>query len=262
VGELRWVEGTNWQREAEGVLDLSAVEWPDHGLRAEGLEARLILEGGSGALKGEITVDKVLFGTYVLEKVVVEVEAPPDGPASLQLVQAHLLGGRVWTAPFFWDWRAGTGTIPLVFEELDLAGLAEHIPSLRGVIEGRLSGHLPLARDGKRWRARHGLLELSPGFPARLEYPANGLLTAGVDPDSARYQQLLVVEEGLKHLALEVLRLELYNPKTPDTALSVRLEGVSTSPKAVVPVILNLHVNGEVDQLLRLMESEEFEFEF
>lgn len=136
------------------------------------------------------------------------------------------------------------------------------LPHWEGTLSGRIDGRIPLQRKAGRWRLPGGRLELDRRVPARLEYPADGLLTGGMAPDAPRYQQLRMVEDGLKHLTLQALQVDLFDPQTPQTAVRVRLEGTSTSARAIVPVILNLNLNGPLEDLIELIHTDRLEFSF
>jgi hypothetical protein len=97
---------------------------------------------------------------------------------------------------------------------------------------------------------------------ARLQYPATGWLTDNVSPESPRYEQLRMVEQGLQNLAIQTLTVDVLDSQTAPTAARIHLEGTSTSPQAIVPINLTLSLNGQFHELLRLLQTPKLEVSF
>lgn len=247
------------------VLDLAKVEWPARKLVLEHLHTTLALvsidppESRSGEI---ITVDRVAYDTHELTDVTLGFELMSEARIRLQLVEASLLDGRVHSAPFVWHLPTGDFEMSLNLENVDLEPLSRTIPHWDGTVTGRLDGRIPLSRKAGQWRTAGGRLELNRAVAASLHYPAQGLLTGGMDPASPRYDQLKLVEAGLENLALQALALDVCDPKTPGTPLRIHLEGTSTSAQVIVPVILNLNFNGQFAEVLRLLNTGDFEWSF
>lgn len=251
-----------WDVSPTLTLDLERIEWPARELTIENLRTTLdlaSLDPPASANPGPISVGRLRFGTYEVSEVEVNATILAEGKVRLELRRASLLDGRVWSDPVVWDWR--TGDLGLVFhaQAVDLQRLSTLIPRWEGTLSGRIDGRIPLQRKAGHWRLQGGRLELDRRAPASLEYPADGLLTSSMAPDSPRYQQLRLVEEGLKHLTLQALRVDMFDPQTPGSAVRIRLEGTSTSARAIVPVILNLNLNGPFADLLELIDQDQLD---
>jgi hypothetical protein len=237
-------------------LALERIEWPQKKLTVHGLRGavRWGAPEGAGALDAEeISVEAIRFGDYELTNARARLEWLSHRLVRVQLVDAQFFDGHVRMPPFVWDLETGNFEPVLVLEDVNLTRLAKLLPQFSGSIDGYLNGRLPFTV--KAWKAKTtgGRLELNRLRPARIQYPADGLLTRGLAADSDRFRQLKLMEEGLKDLRLEVLTIDLYDPERPQTPVRVHLEGTFTSPRAIVPIIFNLNVNGDLDQALRLL---------
>jgi hypothetical protein len=178
-----------------------------------------------------------------------------------ELVNAMVLGGRVRVPPVRWNPRTKEIDAVLELERISLRRLADLIPRFAGSIEGGLSGRVPIRWGEGGFAVDACLLRLDGSLPARLRYPAKGLLTRGAAPASDRYKQLQLVEAALEDLRLTDLVIELYPPDQRQTPVRLRLEGTFSSEQAVVPVKFNLNLNGDLDPVWRLLQLGEFDLE-
>ena len=165
-------------------------------------------------------------------------------------------------APFTWDLDTGDLGLELRMTGLDLAELGRQIPKFAGTLEGRIDGQIPIVRKAGRWQISAARLELDRQVRAHLSYPAEGLLTGGLSPGSPRYRQLEMAEAGLKDLRLQNLTADFDGVATPQPMLRLRLEGLSTSPRAIVPILVSLNLHGDFAELLALLHTAPFELPF
>lgn len=246
-------------------LNLTRIECPGQKLLLEGLTGTLALASLDplrSATNDCFTLRRLEWQGREITNLVLTLRCLPGARLRVQLVNANLFGGRVWSEPFRVDGQTGDLAVRLRLAGLDLRRLSREIPHWTGDLEGRIRGTLAVRRKNGHWQPEASRLELDPSVPARFQYPADGLLTASLAPDSPRYQQLKMVEEGLKDLTLKALNIDLLPPGETNRVARVRLEGVSVSDRLIVPVILTINVNGGLRQLLGMLERGNFEFSF
>jgi hypothetical protein len=246
-------------------LDLAKVEWPARKLTVEDVHTALSFisvnppQSPSGEL---LTVDRVAYDAYALTDITLGVELKPDGHLQLQLVEAGVFDGTVRIAPFLWNLRNGDFSASAELERVDLQQLGRMIPRWDGELTGRLRGRVSVSRRNGQWRASGATFELDRSIAASLHYPAQGLLTDGMNPDSPRYEQLRLVETALENLALQAFSIDVGDPGTPATPARIHLEGTSVSSRAIVPIILNINFNGQFEELLQLFNAGGYEWSF
>lgn len=244
-------------------VELAQLDWPARNLSLGELRTTLTIRGSDARLASttdELMAGRLSWGDQQLTDLRARLEHTADGMIQLELLDALWLGGRVRVKPLRWEPATGDLQLTLWLDALELNELGRQIPGFTGQLSGRLNGRIPIARHRGRWHIEGGRLELDPSVPASLAYPADGVLTSGLQPGSPRYNQLRQVEVGLADLTLLALTADLEGPDPQSPILRLRLEGVSHSAHAVVPVTLNLNVQGDFDQLLRLLESGQLEF--
>jgi hypothetical protein len=240
--------------------------------RIEAPKLALVLEGIRGVLSGiwpgregmpitnAVQVDRIGWGDYAASNLFLRGAALPAGRMQLEVTEAQLMGGRVRVPPFDWDTRLGQFEALFEFEEVSLASLAALLPRFAGSIEGALSGRVPVRFTAGEFHLGAGHLTLDRGRPARLQYPAAGLLTRGAKPGSDRYRQLALLEQALGDLSLTSLGLELFPSDQTQTPVRLYLEGTFASPDAVIPVRFHLNLNGDWESLVRLLGRGELEW--
>jgi hypothetical protein len=208
-----------------------------------------------------LALDQVWYGDHEVTDVRLRMDWTDQQIARVELVQARYLGGEIRAAPFQWDLSGRNFELDLDLEGLKLEQLALHIPQFAGSIEGSLDGRLAIGLEGGEIAIRGGRLELDRERAGRLQYPAEGLLTAGLPAGSDEQRRLALVEDGLKDLRLQGLTVDLYDPEDPETPVKISLEGTSVSERAIVPIQFHLNLRGDVDPLLRWWQSGNFEFD-
>lgn len=263
---VRLAADARWEASLRLVLDLTQAEWPAKKLTVENLSTTVTLNSldppQSRAGGDVLTVGRIAFDAYELTDVTVGFELRPEARVELQLADARLFGGHVGSAPFLWNLRTGDFEVSLNFENVDLQRVNQMFPPWGGSVTGRLEGRIPLSHKAGQWRTRGGRLQLNREVAGRLQYPSQGLLTGGMSSKSPRYAQLKLVEEGLENLMLQALTLDICDPETPRTPIRIHLEGTSISPRVIVPVILNLNLNGQFEEIVRLLNPGSYEWSF
>ena len=119
--------------------------------------------------------------------------------------------------------------------------------------EQRLQIVLPLRIDAAGLRLGTGWLQLKPGVHAEIQFNTSGLLTRGVSPGNPSYAVLKKVESGLLKLKINELRLDIRPPNAPPgRSAQLHIAGEPVDPDVKAPVVLDLNVNGPLEQLINL----------
>jgi hypothetical protein len=208
-----------------------------------------------------LALDQVWYGDHEVTDVRLRMDWMDRQIARVELAQARYLGGQIRAAPFQWNLGSRNFEMELELEGLRLEQLARQIPQFAGSVEGFLDGRLAIGLEDGEIAIRGGHLELDRERAGRLQYPAEGLLTAGLPAGSDEQRRLALVEDGLKDLRLQALTVVLYDPEEPETPVRISLEGTSVSERAIVPIQFHLNLRGDVDPLLRWWQSGNFEFD-
>jgi hypothetical protein len=255
-----------------GTVPLSALKVPEEltGGKAVEVTGEVAARGRFRFASGEefgwwpvvgLALDQVWYGDHEVTDVRLRMDWVDRQIARVELAQASYLGGQIRAAPFPWDMESRSFEMEMEFEGLRLDQLARQIPQFAGSIEGFLDGRLAIGLEDGEIAIRGGRLELDRERAGRLEYPAEGLLTAGLPVGSDEQRRLALVEDGLKDLRLEALTVDLYDPGDPETPVKISLEGTSVSERAIVPIQFHLNLRGDVDPLLRWWQRGDFEFD-
>jgi hypothetical protein len=255
-----------------GTVPLSALKVPEEltGGKAMEVTGEVAARGRFRFASGEefgwwpvvgLALDQVWYGDHEVTDVRLRMDWMDRQIARVELAQASYLGGQIRAAPFQWDLESRNFEMELELEGLRLDQLARQIPQFAGSVEGFLDGRLAIGLEDGEIAIRGGRLELDRERAGRLEYPAEGLLTAGLPAGSDEQRRLALVEDGLKDLRLEALTVDLYDPGDPETPVKISLEGTSVSERAIVPIQFHLNLRGDVDPLLRWWQRGNFEFD-
>jgi hypothetical protein len=254
--------GGNYAMHSDVRFEFEAIEWSAPRIVAGGVRGEFAWgppEQSEQRGRDPIRVEHLGYGDWEATDVTVEVEWVNRRTARVELTDASFLGGQVWTEPFLWNLENGEFETVVYLGQVSLEELAEKLPQFDGSVEGSLNGRLPVGLTAKGLELRGGWLELGRDRPARLRYAAEGLLTRRLGTGPERIRQLKLVEEGLKDLRLDALTVELNDPDAPETPVRLRLEGTFATAQAIVPVIFNMNVNGDLAQVLRLMRLKQLQ---
>lgn len=224
-------------------------------LRAEGIEADLEFTDFAAVTTrpGTLHIRELHTGELVLSDLAAGFSL--EGTDRIVVTRASLqaLGGHLTAEPF---------TLVPSRAELDAVILADGISveevmaltqDLPAKATGRVNGRVPVRIGGDGLRLGTGWLELKPGVRAEIEFHAQGLLTGGASPGSPGYAVLQKVESGLLKLRISELRLDIRPTNAPaGRSARLHLKGEPVDPEVKAPVILDLNVNGPLEQLINL----------
>ncbi len=262
TGHYRLSPGKRLDLRPELDLALERIEWPEQKLTVEGVQGRLSGKWPAptnAPTDRELRIDRIRYGDYEATDLRWRVVRLDERQIELELKTARVLDGTVRVPAFRWELGSDRLDATVDLEQVNLARLTELVPRFAGSIEGAVNGRVPIRIAGGRLSVGEATLRLDRSRPARLRYPADGLLTKDVPPGSERYRQLERIEGALTDLRLTELIIQLHSAEHPETPIRLRIEGTFSSDDAVIPVNFNLNLNGDVDQVLELLSRGDLE---
>ncbi|MCF7854827.1 MAG: YdbH domain-containing protein [Candidatus Pacebacteria bacterium] len=161
-------------------------------------------------------------------------------------------GGMLRTHATRFNLRKPDFELVLYAEDIQLQQVLGLMKNFNGTAEGTLYGRIPFAI--KDWRISYdqGFLYSVPGKTGALKVKEAGLLTATVPPGHPNYARLKQAEKALQDFRFDVFKLDFGGKGTSDTRLSMHLEGRSRANENLPPVILDVNVNGALQEYINM----------
>jgi hypothetical protein len=187
-----------------------------------------------------------------------------NGTFALARCEGEFLGGTLGMEPTEFDLFAEEITFSFTLALDKVAGerLVEVVPGFKGELKGLLAGRIPLSdRDGDWNYLDGGHLELEAVPEGRLSYPADGLLTEGLDPQSSNYKRSRLVELALQDLKVKKLRFEFLEDLLEGRVIKGEVLGSSMVDDKVINVTYRPKLKGDLAALLRQLEFGGLSFE-
>ncbi len=177
------------------TLDAKIIEldWPEGSLAAKDAVLRAeIAHTNEGWSVDAFKLSSALTETFGAKwsNLVLEAKGRAGKDFILEPITTKVLGGRVRVGGFRVNPKnAGVVPIRIDVEGIEMAQLAEAIPQFKGEATGKLSGYLACEWVEDRLRMVDGRLRIDEDSGARLSYNVDGLLTGGMQPGTASYEQ-------------------------------------------------------------------------
>lgn len=174
-----------------------------------------------------------------------------------------ILGGTMAAEPFRQVLGKQELEVVVSADNLDVEKILALTEAVPAKASGRVDGRFPVRLDEHGLRIGTGWLELKKGVYAEVQLQADGLLTGGMSPKKAGFGLMKQIETGLMQLKLGALRMDIRPPDAPrGQTARLHLEGdpVDRSLKAP-PVVLDVNVNGPLEQLLNFGFKNKISFE-
>lgn len=201
----------------------------------------------------ELTVESIDALGFVVSQVQVALSVDDSGMLSLQPLTAEAMGGHLRIGAMQIDsQRLDDFSFRARLSEIDLSQLAAAVPQFQGEVTGTVSGYLVGAMRAGQPVLTDGRLEIDSESGARLRYNVNGLLTQGLPPGSAAYQQYRMAELAFQDLALKRFSIDVFPEGNATRPFQLGIFGESVQERTIVPVDFTLNVN--VDDPAGLME--------
>jgi Dicarboxylate transport len=202
---------------------------------------------------GTLQVRALRTGQLAFGDVRAEFALAGGNRANVTKASLEALGGHVAAEPFNLLLGQREVEAVLLVEGIQIAQVMALTKDLPAQAQGRVNGRMPVRLDSTGLRLGTGWLALMPGVAAEVQFKASGLLTGGVSPSNPGFPVLQKIEAGLLKLRVNTLRLDIRPPNAPTgRSAQLHLEGEPLDRDVKAPVILDLNVNGPLEQLLNL----------
>jgi len=200
---------------------------------------------------GTLRVHEMRTGKLVANELESEFTFLSSEEIAVHRLTLKILGGTMSAEPFRQNLGKRELEVVVSADNLDVEKIMALSKEVPAKASGRVDGRLPIRLDEHGLRLGTGWLQLKKGVYAEIQLMAEGLITSGMSPKSAGYVVMKRVESGLLRLKLGALRLDVRPPDAPrGQTARLHLEGDPVDPSIKAPVILDLNVNGPLEQLL------------
>lgn len=200
---------------------------------------------------GTFRVQELRVGEIVANAVDAELTFLSSEHLAVKRMTLNILGGTMAAEPFNLALERQELEAVVLVDNLDVEKILALSKDVPAKASGRVDGRLPLRLDEHGLRLGTGWLQLKKGVYAEMRLSAAGLITSGMSPNNTSYVVMKRVENGLLQLKLGALRLDVRPPDAQrGQTARLHLEGDPVDPSVKAPVILDLNVNGPLEQLL------------
>ncbi len=193
-----------------------------------------------------------------------EVAFLADEKFHLKLFKGDFCGGILRVEPTEFDLSSTELKFDLAvaFETLDAEALVKIMPGFEGELRGLLSGRVSISNQEENWNFLDGgHIEMKPDPKGYLSYPSDGLLTAGMEPESKDYKRSRLLELALQDLDVDKLHLEFLENLIEGRVIKGEILGASTVDKKKIKVTYRPKVRGDLIALLKQLEFAGLSFE-
>lgn len=197
-------------------------------------------------------IRSLTYDTFTLENIAASIRATEQA-LMINEATANFWGGTVSLYSFFLDPRKMNVALTLFLDDINAGHALDAFPGFKGDASGRLHGkiRLFLREAGKAVRLREAFLYSAPGETGKIrmsnpEEVTDNLALAGLDEDSRSN-----IANALTDMDYTVLKLDLKRkPGEKTAAFGIKLEGTATRGDVSVPVVLNLTLHGDIEQII------------
>jgi hypothetical protein len=212
----------------------------------------------------ELTFDLATFGDLHWGPGQIAFTLDENGTFALVRCEGDFLGGTLSMEPTGFDLFAERITFSFTLVLHDVVGerLSEVMPGFEGTLQGLLTGRIPLGDQDGDWNYLDGgYLELAVDPAGHLSYPADGLLTEGMDPESSNFKRSQLVELALQDLKVKKLRFEFLEDLLEGRVIKGEVLGSSMVGEKLINVTYRPKLTGDLFALLRQLEFGGLSFE-
>lgn len=164
---------------------------------------------------------------------------------------AGLCDGHARVFSLFLNTESLNSGFTLYLEDINAGKALTSFKGLNGKASGRLHGKLKMSiRDTGEIKLRDAFLYSVPGEKGHLQLSDSSAITDNLALAGIDKSQRDNVSNALSNLEYSVLRLDLNRIDSSNAALGIRLEGTAGGETLAVPVVLNLTLRGDINQLI------------
>lgn len=163
-----------------------------------------------------------------------------------------LYGGTASVFSLFLDTQSLNSGFTLYLDDIDAGEALTAIKGFKGRASGRLHGKLKmgLRGGGARVAFREAFLYSVPGETGRIQFTDSSAITDNLALAGVDEAQRSNVTKALSNLDYTVLRLNLDRLGNDSAALAIRLEGTAVGRSVSAPVVLNVTLRGDLNQIV------------
>lgn len=228
---------------------ISELDWPEGSLAMKDSAVRAeIAHANEGWSVDAFELSSALTETFGVKwsDLALEARGRAGEDFMVEPITTKVLGARVRVGGFRVNPKsAGVVPIRVDVEGIEMAQLAEAIPQFKGEAAGKLSGYLACEWEEGRLGLVDGRLRIDEESDARLSYNVDGLLTGGMQPGTAAYEQYRRAERAFEDLSLSRFQIDVFPDDDATRPLRVVLYGESIQDGITVPVDYTLNVNAD-----------------
>ena len=177
------------------------------------------------------------------------------GGSSLLLTEgrAGFCGGVVRVYALHMNLASLDAGFTVLMDGLEAGEVLGLFPDVRGSATGKLYGKLPLAiRNGSAVRLRDAYLFSPPGQVGRIELEDPAVVVDKLRASGLPEEACASLEQALRNLDYDVLRLDLTRGEDGGNRLAIRLDGSAAEGKKRTPINLRLNLNGDLEETINL----------
>lgn len=159
----------------------------------------------------------------------------------------EVLGGNVAIEHMDFQADREQNEIPVVISNLDLNSIVSLADYTELVVDGLISGYLPLMLSGNTITLNEGLVgALKPGGSIRYT-PAN--------PEPSSNPSVQLVNDALSNYQYETMNTEVYYDESGDLRMEVQLRGRNPDMNEGQAINLNINITDNIPTLLRSLQA-------
>ena len=170
-----------------------------------------------------------------------------DNQFNIDGASAELLGGNLAIPEFEYRADRDHNELAVVIDNLDLASIVELADYPGLVVEGRISGYLPLQLRGDKILIEAGLIAaLQPG--GAIQYtPAN--------PIPSSNPSIQLVNDALSNYQFTTMNTDVFYDENGDLRLAVQLRGTNPDMNNGQEINLNVNITDNIPTLMRSLQA-------
>lgn len=159
----------------------------------------------------------------------------------------EVLGGSVSVPEFDYDATQDENELGIVLTGLNLASIVNLADYPALVVEGLISGYLPLRLSGDRFTIEQGLVAaLNPGGSIRYT-PANSVPSSN--------PSIKLVNDALSNYQFETLNTEVFYDENGDLRMEIQLQGINPDMNDGQAINVNINITDNIPTLLRSLQA-------
>jgi hypothetical protein len=205
-----------------------------------------------------LSVRTAEFGGVEVHDTKISFGLTPDGQVHVGSLESSSLGGKFSAEPFTFALKQPSVTWVARARRIDLEQLRNVVDPGQLKIKqaaGHVSGKLTVHLDHGNLTVGQSALVLTKGEMAQvILQPSSGLFTRILYSNKdirVNYPGLAQIELGKMPLVMKTFRIRFYpDGEQGSRTILIQLEGGSTDPKFAAPLVLDLNINGPVQQLI------------